>query len=86
MAYFTNPEYDEDFDMLLYKKIGYDKINTAAAGLFISPYAATSLREYFARGFEEYYIGKHSLLKQICPYIYRKLFFLEQNEVINNEF
>ena len=47
MAFFENTEYDEEFDMFLYKTIGYDKLLNLVQGLFISPYAATSLREYF---------------------------------------
>ena len=83
---FSNVEYDQRFDSFLHEEIGYDALAIISANIFLAPYSITSLREYFARGFEEYYIGKHSLLKQICPYIYKKLFFLEQNEVINNEF
>ena len=39
-------------------------------GLFISPYAATSLREYFATGFEAYYMGKKDQLDKISPVLY----------------
>ena len=44
---FLNTEYDKELDAFLYKKIGYEKIRNLAPTLFIRPYAATSLREYF---------------------------------------
>ena len=40
-------------DDFLYKDVGYALLNNLVMGLFPSAYAATSLREYFARGFEE---------------------------------
>ena len=42
---FLNPSYDKDFDMFLYDEIGYPILTSATMGLFISPYAITSLRE-----------------------------------------
>jgi Mlc titration factor MtfA (ptsG expression regulator) len=47
------------------------------AGLFPSPYAATSLREYFAIGFEHYYLKDRKVLKRDCPVLYNKLAELE---------
>ena len=42
-------------------------------GLFNSPYGATSLKEYFANGFEAYYIGDRIYLSKISPYLYNKI-------------
>ena len=43
-------------------------------GLFISPYAATSLREYFATGFTDFFMEPdHRLLKSISPILYKKI-------------
>jgi len=42
-------------------------------GLFVSPYAATSLREYFAIGFEEYHLKDRVYLKKISPKLYFKI-------------
>ena len=42
-------------------------------GLFVSPYAPTSLREYFATGFEEYYIGDRNYLRKISPNLYTQI-------------
>jgi hypothetical protein len=33
-------------------------LRMVTTGMFIRPYAAVSLREYFATGFEAYYLGK----------------------------
>ena len=77
---FMDPEYDPEFDEFLLKDIGYDKLSAIVTGLFISPYAPTSLREYFATGFAEFYLNpnEHTFLKQLTPALYNKL------EKINN--
>ena len=54
----------------LFKTIGYDILNQLVVNIFISGYAATSVSEYFARGFEEYFIGDKSSLKQLSPVLY----------------
>jgi len=82
---FLNSEYDQDLDELFYKQIGYDILGQLTVDLYTNPYAATSLREYVASSFEEFYIGKPSFLKQICPYIYKKLYVLNEQQEINNE-
>ena len=80
-AFFMNPEYDEEFDMFLYEKVGYDKLTSLTQGLFINPYAATSLREYFATGFSEFYMNSnHNFLKKISPELYKKLLMLQDPE------
>jgi len=76
--FFTNTEYDTEFDDFLLNKVGYDKLALLMQGLFISPYAATSLREYFATGFTEFYLEPdHNGLKSISPALYKKLFKLQ---------
>jgi len=71
---FAAVEYDEGFDEFLYKEVGYPILATLTAGLFMSPYAATSLREYFANGFEWYFLkDQKTFLKQISPILYYKL-------------
>ena len=67
-------EYNAKFDDYLVNKIGYKKLANYINGLFYSPYAATSVREYFARGFEAYFLFKdHNYLAKICPVLYNKL-------------
>ena len=81
MAFFENTEYDEEFDMFLYKTVGYDKLVNLVQGLFINPYAATSLREYFATGFTDFYMdSNHKFLQKISPVLYKKLITLQTQE------
>jgi len=66
-------EYNSDIDDFLYKEVGYPLLNNLVLGLFPSAYATTSLREYFAIGFEEFFIGDRPYLKKICPILYSKI-------------
>lgn len=61
--FLTRIEYNKGIDNYLHKEVGYDIINQLCVGIFPSAYAATSIREYFARGFEEYFIGDRENLK-----------------------
>jgi hypothetical protein len=70
---FLNIDYNKEFDEFLYKTVGYDKLNRLCTGLFMSPYAATSLREYFANGLENYLVGDSDYLQKISPKLYLKL-------------
>ena len=74
---FLNPDYSEPLDMFFYKGVGYPRLETFCMGLYISPYAATSLREYFAIGFEEYYLGDRNQLKKISPAVYEKIEYID---------
>ena len=69
----TSFVYDEDIDLYFYKDVGYEAMWHLINGLFPSPYSATSLREYFAIGFEEYYLGERSSLKRDCPILFSKI-------------
>ena len=69
--------YDKEIDMYFYKEVGYEAMWNFINGLFPSPYATTALREYFATGFENYFMGDRSQLKKICPVLYSKLEDLE---------
>ena len=83
---FLEPEYNKEFDMFLLDKVGYDKLSIVTQGVFINPYAATSLREYFATGFTEYFLdSNHSHLKQVSPQLYRKLLLLQDPEKLDSE-
>tara|TARA_B100000029_G_scaffold487496_1_gene543092 strand:- start:702 stop:1367 length:666 start_codon:yes stop_codon:yes gene_type:complete len=83
---FLNTKYDKEFDNLTFEEIGYDSLRLMTVNIFLNPYSTISLREYFAAGFEEYYLGDSSLLREICPYIYNKLIFLFEQELENNEY
>ena len=85
MSFFMDPEYDEEFDMFLYEKIGYNKLSPLMMGLFITPYAATSLREYFATGFTEFYLGSnHNFFKKVSPELYKKILLLQDPKKLDN--
>lgn len=74
---FLETEYNESFDLFLYKKIGYPVLSMYTKNLFYSPYATTSLREYFANGFEAFFMKEDlSRLKNLSPVLYEKLLTL----------
>ena len=87
LSIFMDPEYNEEFDMFLHQKIGYDKLAPIMAGVFITPYAATSLREYFATGFTEFFLHpeSHNFLKKLGPSLYKKLILLQNPEKLDNQ-
>ena len=70
---FRDLKFNNDFDIFLYKRIGKQMLRMTTANIFIRPYAAVSLREYFATGFEAYYMGNKDLLKQLSPVLYNKI-------------
>jgi hypothetical protein len=71
---FLNPELDQNFDEFLHKEVGYAILTSLTNDLFYSPYGATSLREYFANGFECYFHKRdHRFLQKVSPAIYFKL-------------
>jgi len=71
--YFLELDYNEDFDKYLYQHVGYDKLTYMTMGLFASPYGATSLREYFADGFDFYFLKDSGYLSKISPKLYEKI-------------
>ena len=74
ISFFVDTEYNQEFDEMLYKKIGYGKLDGYAAGLFITSYGATSLREYFATAFDDYFMNSnHGFLKKVSPEVYEKI-------------
>ena len=70
---FFSDEYVDELDDFLFKELGYDTLSSLIRGLFLSPYSVTSIREYFANGFEEYISGDERYLKEISPVLYNKL-------------
>jgi hypothetical protein len=70
---FMQTEYSQEFDDLLYKEIGYEKLDFLTTGLFLNNYSVTSVREYFATGFERYFLGNAAELSGISPYLYQKI-------------
>ena len=66
-------EYDKGLDDFLYNEVGYPKLTSLSMGLFYSPYAITSLREYWANGFENYFLRDAIYLKKLSPKLYKKI-------------
>lgn len=77
---FSNLEYTSKFDKYLYEEVGYPALNTMVTGLFCSPYGATSLREYFANGFEYFFVKNRELVKKVSPRLYKLLLEVEKGE------
>ena len=78
---FSNAEYSEIFDLYLYKEVGYEKMGSITSGLFYSPYAATSIREYFANGLEKFFLEDREKLKKISPQLTIKIWEILGNEI-----
>jgi hypothetical protein len=70
---FLNTKFSSKLDNFLYKEVGYDTIQYIAAGIFVSSYSATSLREYWAKGVEEYLLKDRKYLQQVSPTLYYKI-------------
>jgi len=76
---FSFTEYNEKFDHFLSDEIGYPTLLNLTMGLFASPYGATSIQEYFANGFEKYYLDNPGRVRIISPVLYEKI-----TEIIND--
>jgi hypothetical protein len=84
MSFYEDVEYNQDFDDFLYRKVGYLTLDNALRGLFLSSYAATSLREYFATAFTDFYmVPDHKFLKSISPEVYKKIFLIQDAEKLD---
>ena len=85
-SFFNDTEFNQDFDDFLYKKIGYDKLSPLIQGVFINAYAATSIREYFATLFTEFYLdSNHEFIKKVSPAVYDKILMLQDPEKLDFE-
>ncbi len=78
---FMRTEFDERLDLLFYKEIGYPILSSITINLFYSPYACTSLREYFANGFEAFFMKEQvSRLKSTSPALFDKIIKLQKGK------
>jgi hypothetical protein len=66
-------DYSERWDKFLHQEVGYDALHILTAGLFCSPYGATSLREYWANCFEHYFLTNDQELAKIAPNVFEKI-------------
>lgn len=70
---FLNINYDPKLDLFFAEELGYDNMRPLTYGLFLSPYAATSLREYFANAFENIFTEGDDEVRKLCPFVYKKI-------------
>jgi hypothetical protein len=72
---YLDTEFQEDIDNFLYREIGYENLNYLINGLFLNPYAATSLSEYFSSGLEKYLLDNEDrrYLKILSPKLVEKI-------------
>jgi len=75
---FKNTQFNPELDVFLYKRVGKEKLKMMTAGMFVRPYQSLSLQEYFAVGFEQYYLGNHKTLHRDCPVLYKRVEELDQ--------
>jgi len=73
-------EYNVKFDKFLANEVGYPTLLALTMGLFVSPYGATSLQEYFANGFEKYFLDNPRIVRSISPVLYKKI-----EEILNDQ-
>ena len=71
--HFQETKYNIKFDRFLYEDVGYEKLRNLTEGIFISPYAATSLREYFGNAFENFFTNDMFVVKKYSQSVYNKL-------------
>lgn len=69
----TKIKYDKGVDHFLWKKVGYSELAQLGHDLFFSPYAATSLREYWGTAFEEYFVGSPAKVNRYASSVYDKI-------------
>ena len=72
---YSESEYQQEIDDFLYQELGYNNVNYLINGLFLNPYAVTSISEYFASGLEKYLIDatKREQLRKLSPELTKKI-------------
>jgi hypothetical protein len=81
---FVDINFNQNFDDFAYKIVGYDNLGLITNGLFVSPYGCTSLREYFANGFEHYFLKDSVEVRELSPVLYRKIREILRGDYLNN--
>ena len=70
---FLEVGFSTEFDEFLYMEVGYPLLTSLTFDLFNSPYAITSLQEYWANGFEGFFVADPYRIKSISPEVYNKI-------------
>ena len=78
---FANPDYDINFDIFLHNEVGYEKIRNLDQGMFLNSYSITSLSEYFATSFEEYYLRNRRIVKKVAPATFAKIDLIHRGDI-----
>ena len=75
LALLHDINFNQEVDDYLFMDVGYPVLSQLAVvnGIFLGAYSCTSLREYFASGFEHYFLGEHRVIKDVCPVLFSKL-------------
>ena len=71
-----NPDYNYDFDDYLVYDLGYSALATESASIFPTPYAITSLDEYFSIIFESCFSQNANVFNRVlrlCPITVEKI-------------
>ena len=71
--FYLYTEYNRLFDEFLSETVGYPTLVSLTMGLFASPYGATSLQEYYANGFEKYFLDSPQAVRKVSPVLYKKI-------------
>ena len=70
---FVQVGFSKEFDEFLYMGVGYPILSAHTTDLFNSPYGATSIQEYWANGFEGFFVRSPHRIKKISPQIHNKI-------------
>lgn len=67
--------YTAKIDNFFHEEVGYRKLGNLTRDIFITPYAITSIREYWATAFEKFWIkpDTRDFIKKSSPVLYRKI-------------
>jgi hypothetical protein len=67
-------------DNFFHKEVGYKKLGNLTRDIFLTPYAITSIREYWATAFENFWLkpDERSFIKKSSPVLYRKIITIKK--------
>jgi hypothetical protein len=83
---FLETDFDLKFDFFLLKDIGYNVLKKYIDGLFNSCYSVTSLSEYYASGFTDYFLYDRDSVRNLCPVVYNKILKIIDPEEENDAY
>jgi hypothetical protein len=82
IKHFQDTEFNQELDDYLSKEVGYPTILSLTGEYLNTPYAITSLPEYYSTGFEDYFVDLklREFLRMVSPALYKILKTLEIGE------